>query len=301
MHYSSDEMEAMGCCADDDMEGDWWQSRSISMGQGISTTEIVRPLRQDQSLGDPFPLEAIVRQTTSDGEHFVGEEYIGATFVGESGCYGVDDMGFVKRAARGAGRYAKKGAMLATAPTRQAAFASAWLAFAPVRLTVNQITAGIVKKAAQQGRRLTPQQARLSLYAAMSKSRNPVLRGGVALLKRFGPGTSPKVKIMGGSEVGAAPAAAGVAALNAALVAAKGILIKAAVAAATGAAVKLTAKALGPAGSEPRPDPMPVRIPAEERPSPEAMMVTPSDAQVDSALDPEPTDESSGWEAGCCI
>jgi hypothetical protein len=135
----------------------------------------------------------------------------------------------------------------------------------------------------------------------MSKSRNPVLRGGVALLKRFGPGTSPKVKIMGGSEVGAAPAAAGVAALNAALVAAKGILIKAAVAAATGAAVKLTAKALGPAGSEPRPDPMPVRIPAEERPSPEAMMVTPSDAQVDSALDPEPTDKSSGWEAGCCI
>lgn len=326
MHYSSDEIEAMGeggevgCCAGDDMEGDWWQSRVISMGRGISTTEIVRPVRQDQSLGDPFPLEAIIRQTTNDGSHFVGEAFVGATFVGEDGSvYGVDDMGFVNRIKRGVkatgrgiargsttvvkhgGKYIGKGAMLATAPARQAAKASAWLAFAPVRFTVNQITSGIVRGAARKGVRLTQKQALMNLYAVMSKSRNPLLRSGVALLKQFGPGTSPKVRLMGDEGfVGAAPAA-GVAALNTALIAAKGVLIKAAVAAATGAAVKFTARALGPAGAEPRPDPMSVRLPSEEAPSPEGMSVTPSDPQVDHVLDPEPTDESSGWEAGCCV
>jgi hypothetical protein len=292
-------------------------------------------VRQDQSLGDPFPLEAIIRQTTNDGSHFVGETFVGATFVGEDGSvYGVDDMGFIKKAYRGARRsvssatkqvgrsarglvkspvaelkkgaatvkkYGTKAAYAATYVQRQALHGATWAAFAPVRMTVNQIVSGIVRGAAQRGKRLTPLQARLNLYASMSKSRNPVIRGGVALLKQFGPGTSPKVRITGlGAEfVGAAPAAGAVAALNAALIAAKGILIKAAVAAATGAAVKLTARAFGPGESEPRPEPMPVQIPAEERPSPEAMMVTPSDAQVDNALDAEPTDESSGWEAGC--
>lgn len=346
MGYSNEELQMMG--DDGNVDGcqgqDFWQSRAIPMDQLsgglINTAEIVRPVRQDQSLGDPFPLEAIVRQTTNDGSHFVGEQFVGAAFVGEDGSvYGVDDMGFIskiKRGARGmvrkaggavkstasfakktvtrpgaalkdAGQFAKKygtkAAYAATYVQRQALHGATWAAFAPVRLTVNQILSGIVRGAAQRGKRLTAQQAKLNLYASMSKSRNPVIRGGVALLKEFGPGTSPKVRITGDEldGIGAAPAAGAVAALNAALIAAKGVLIKAAVAAAAGAATKLAARTFGPGESEPRPEPMPTQIPAEERPEPEAMAVTPSDAQVDNALDPEPTDESSGWEAGCCV
>jgi hypothetical protein len=333
MHYSSDEIEAMGeggevgCCAGDDMEGDWWQSQMIPMS-GISTTEIVRPVRQDQSLGDPFPLEAIIRQTTNDGSHFVGETFVGATFVGEDGSvYGVDDMGFVKKTARGvrrgAGSVARRASRTANVVpgVRQTSRVVERAGKKVVKTHVDAakfagkgatIATKAVAKAAATPIRLA---ARPGYRALLKKHKGNKARAKTELLTRFGRSGNPAAKFAGlvlrhtgisgdmsepSSEMGLTGAE--ISAMASAAVAAITPIVRNIVTdVAKDQAGKLTEDAVNRAIGARTTAPMSIQIPPEESPEAEAMAIATSDQAIDNALDAEPTDESSGWEAGCCI
>lgn len=215
-----------------------------------------------------------------------GRDVLGASFLKKIG-RGVKGVGRgIGKGAKATVKVAKKGAMITSYPARQAAHAAAWLAFAPVRLICNQIIANYVGAHRKRGIPATGKQGRSWLYAVMAKSKNPVLRGGVVLLRQFGPGSSPKVRIsgLGADFVGAAPAAAGVAALQSALLIAKPILIKMAIAASLAAANK----AIGARGGAPTANTMNVSVPDEP-------LNEPSTMEVNAAL--EPDSEMNGW--GC--
>lgn len=212
----------------------------------------------------------------------------------------------IKKGAQVTAKYGKKGAMLATAPSRLILNASVWTAFAPIRAITNHIISKYVGEFKKRKIVVTKVQGRTWLYSKMSASRNPILRGGVLLLKQYGPGTSPMVKLsgdfvgadfvgadfvganfvganfVGADFVGAAPAAA-IPALTASLEAAvpslTSMAVAAAVAAATAAAKKGVDSVFRGRGAEP-------------------IEIVPSDASVDNALDPQPTDGISGWEDG---
>jgi len=181
-------------------------------------------------------------------------------------------------------KYGQKGAMLATAPGRLMLNASAWAVFAPVRLICNKVIDRYVSEFKKHGQTVTKLQGRAWLYGKLAKSRNPVLKASVFVLKQYGPGTSPKVRIMGDeSSIGAGEE---VVALQAALAASYPALVNMAIAAATAAALAAAKKAVD-------------RATGGEGGGGAPINVVPSDAAVDNALEPQ-SDGMQGWEAGCC-
>ncbi len=265
MHRSAEEamMEESEQCGG----SSWYDSRIISMG-----TPFVDPFADER---DCIP------RTPQTSQGWSPRKTIKSAGRG------------IKKGAKVTAKYGTKGAMLATAPARLMLNASVWGVFAPIRLITNNVINRYVSEFKKRGKVVTKVQGRTWLYGTMAKSRNPILRGGVLLLKQYGPGTSPMVRItgdfvgssnfVGSSFVGAGPAAA-VPALTAALQAAVPALTNMAIAAASAAALAAAKKGVDAAfrgrGGAP-------------------IHVVPSDTSVDNALEPEP-DGMEGWEAGCC-